>query len=308
MMSMMANPDERFKVTVQRPVNGQTWVGTAELGVKLGPSETGGTRLSFGIGPAAALTVNQVQKYTTTKEVDPFQEGDQVLAIAGEPLAGTWQVEPLLAGLSGLTVPVKVLRAGKLESPVSPRLPEELWTAASSRPAPPAPPRGSEELTLIAPRGAQFTADTVYLKDGTKLNLENVLIAKDDKDKDSVVLTSLADGSKTSHKRADLIVAQGDEILDLLGMVPRLRLTGITPGSPAEMAGLKPGDVVLHYGDNQTPTIEQLMKISEKVGLRDLDPKAKGLPSSNATASPSGRCGSTQPSRRAPGTWGPAGT
>ena len=189
LMSVMAGPDERFKVTVERQVDGKAWVGTAELGVKWGPSETGGKRLSFGIGPAAALSVDRQFKYATTKDVDPFEDGDEIVAIAGKPLAGSWQVEPMVAAQPGLTVPVKNPARGKKTDPA-------------------APPAGAE-MDLTAPRGVRFAADTVYLKDGTKLDTENCLVAKDDKEKDTVVVTSLADGSKVKHKKADLIVAPG---------------------------------------------------------------------------------------------------
>jgi regulator of sigma E protease len=247
LMSIMASPDERFKITVERQVDGKTWVGTADMGVKVGPSETGGTRLSFGIAPSAALTVDHGLDYTSTPAVDPFQDGDRVQAVAGKPVAGVWQVEPMLAGLPGLTVPVTVLRAGK-------------------------------EVDLQAPRGARFAASTVYLKDGTKLDIDKytVTVVKDDKDKgdkdkEVVVLESLADHSQAKHKRSDLIFAQAEEIFDLLGMVPRLRITGIIRGSPAEKADLKAGDVVLHYGDDQTPTVGQLTRISKKVGEAGTD-------------------------------------
>jgi len=38
---------------------------------------------------------------------------------------------------------------------------------------------------------------------------------------------------------------------------PGLRLSGVTPGSPAELAGLKPGDVIVAFGGKPVKDLYQ---------------------------------------------------
>ena len=234
--SVMADEDDRYTVAVEREVDGNTWVGTAELGVKMGPSEMGGERLSFGISPAADTLVRKTLKYTSTEAIDPYEEGDRVVAVAGRPVRHVWQVEEILRELDGPTVPVTVRRKGK-------------------------------DVTVTAPRSIQSKRTVFFTRDGTrKLDAGNYRLTEDEDEEKNVVWTSLVDGTKTTRKPDELIAARADEIVDLLGMVPRLRVTGLVQGGAAEEAGLMPGDIIVEYGDTPTPTIKQLREISEKVG------------------------------------------
>ena len=239
LLSITADRDEKFALTLERDVDGKTWVGTTDLGVREGSSEMGGQRLSFGMSPAASRKVVPTLRYTTTPEVDPFQEGDEVLAVAGKPLRHAWELESLLAGAEGATVPVTVRRDGN-------------------------------DVLLTAPRVIQSKPNLIYLGDGTKLNADdyNLRFEKPDKEDadEQVVFEPLAGGEKMTHKRADVVRVASDGILDLLGMVPPLRVTGIVTGEPAESAKLQPGDVIAHYGDMPLPTIRQLRETSNKVG------------------------------------------
>jgi regulator of sigma E protease len=235
-LSVMADPDETFRITVERDVDGNTWVGTGELGVRIGPSEMGGRRPSFGVAPADDTLIKragEAGKYITTKLLDPFEEDDRVVAVGGTRVRHEWEIEPILRRLHGATVEVTVLRGGK-------------------------------ELTLRAPRALQLKARTIYLDDGTKLDSEDYEI-KQDKREDPLVLTSYVDGGKKTYERKKVIWGYSDELLDLLGMVPRLLATGIAKDSGAERAGVKPGDVIVHYGDTALPTIRQLRRINNTV-------------------------------------------
>jgi regulator of sigma E protease len=234
--SVMADEDEKYTVTVEREVDGNTWVGTAELGVRMGPSETGGERLIFGISPAADTLVRRAQKYTSTEAIDPYEEGDRVVAVAGRPVHHAWQVDEILRELDGPTVPVTVRRKGK-------------------------------DVTVTAPRSIQSKATVFFTRDGTrKLDASNYRLTPDDEEEKNVVWTSLVDGTKATRKPDELIAARADEIVELLGMVPRLRVTGLVQGGAAEEAGLMPGDIIVEYGDTPTPTIKQLLEISQEVG------------------------------------------
>lgn len=59
--------------------------------------------------------------------------------------------------------------------------------------------------------------------------------------------------------------------LTLLGMATRVELGFIVPGSPAEKAGLKAGDVVLSYGDTSSPTRIKMMDISKQLAGKEVD-------------------------------------
>ena len=236
MLSALADRDEVFAITVEREVNGETWVGTGEMGVRMGPGEMqGGQRLSFGISPAADLLVKRHPKYAATQPTDPFREDDRVLAIAGRKVRHEWDVEPAVRQATGPTVAVTISRGGK-------------------------------DVTFPVPRGLQFHPRIIYLADGTKLNGEDYSASRiREEGADRIVFTSLVDGKKTSYKAENVFLAEHDFVLDLLGMVPRLRVTAIVPGSPADRAGLKAGDIIVEYGDTSRPTLSQLRKISQKV-------------------------------------------
>ncbi len=235
-LSTMADEDETFTITVKREVDGNTWVGTGELGVRMGPSEMGGRRLSFGISPADDTVVEKARDldYTATKSLDPFEEDDRVVAVGGTRVRHEREIEPILRRLHGPTVELTVLRGGK-------------------------------ERKVRAPRALELKARTIYLDDGTKLDAEDYGIEQDKKQK-TLVLTSYVDGKKKTYEREKVIWGYPDEILDLLGMVPRLRVTGIIKDSAAAEAGLKTGDVIVDYGDDTAlPTLGKLRKINKKV-------------------------------------------
>jgi len=239
-LSTIADPDDKFTLTFERDVDGNTWVGTTELGVRpVADPRFGGNRLSFGLAQANSTTVAHSLDFTTDEAIDPFQDGDELLTVAGRPLKHAWELSGLLADTAGATVPVTVLRKGK-------------------------------EVQRTAPRILQSKTNVVYLADGTKLNADDYQIGQDDKER--ITFRPWAGGSGVQEHmdanwpREEVTFAQADEILDLLGMVPRLRVTGIVEGGAAVDAKLQAGDVIVHYGDKPAPTIRQLREVSDKVG------------------------------------------
>jgi regulator of sigma E protease len=86
-------------------------------------------------------------------------------------------------------------------------------------------------------------------------------------EKDQVVLR-LPDGQERKLSLKEVHAAAGSELLDILGLVPRLKILGVIRDSPAAQAGLKPGDVIEEYGGQRTPTMKQFLQISEKTGDR----------------------------------------
>jgi len=60
--------------------------------------------------------------------------------------------------------------------------------------------------------------------------------------------------------------AQEDaELLTLLGLSPRVEVAQVAKGSPADKAGLEPGDVIVRYGDVSDPSRARLMAISRQL-------------------------------------------
>lgn len=49
----------------------------------------------------------------------------------------------------------------------------------------------------------------------------------------------------------------------ILGLVPRLQVAAVMPGSAAEEAGFEPGDVILRWGAHDNPTVEEVRRSVE---------------------------------------------
>jgi hypothetical protein len=72
------------------------------------------------------------------------------------------------------------------------------------------------------------------------------------------------------------------EILDILGLVPRLRVTGVMKDSPAFRAGILPEDIVLEYGGappllHHRPDLERHRQDPEQPVSSGFDKDARGL-------------------------------
>ncbi len=232
--STLADPNDVYRVWFEREVDGETWTGRADLGVRPARGMMGGERMSFGLGPATDLTVTPSFAYDAPASLDPYQPGDVLVALDGEPIRHAWRLDEMLEGTSGPNVPVTVRRGG-------------------------------EEVALTAPRGIEYRPNVVFLPDGTKLDLSDYRLGEDPNDGDREVLSPLADGGGGAYAMEDLIIPLSREIVDFLGMVPLVRIMGILPGKPAEQAGLKPGDVIVHYGDTPLPTLGEIQDVNKKV-------------------------------------------
>jgi regulator of sigma E protease len=64
--------------------------------------------------------------------------------------------------------------------------------------------------------------------------------------------------------QSDLTGGSAVELLDILGMIPRVAVVGVILDTPADRAGLKPGDIIYEYGDVRSPTKEQLDEINDR--------------------------------------------
>ncbi|MCD6365046.1 MAG: RIP metalloprotease RseP [Planctomycetes bacterium] len=160
----------------------------------------------------------------------PFKDGDRLVAIGGTPIEHWWQIPEVTAKLSGHDTEVTVNRNGR-------NLP------ITVRPV----PRLAREL--------------VFLSDASVLRGRLELRKDDEKNYDLV----LPGAERRTVARRDV---QG-VLLDVLGMMPRVRVDAVVTGSSADRAGLHVGDIILAYADHRAPTLSKLHQLNRNYVGRD---------------------------------------
>jgi membrane-associated protease RseP (regulator of RpoE activity) len=150
----------------------------------------------------------------------PFHPGDVLAEVDGQPINDYWQLEDLEKGFDGREVKLAALRDGKpVEAQLHPLL----------------------EMQNV-----------IFRSDGTRVS--GALMPYGDKQTTLTAIT--ADGKQTQLPR-DKVLLKYREPMDILGMIPRLQVRGIVKGSPADEAGLLPGDIINGYSENGAPTFQQ---------------------------------------------------
>jgi regulator of sigma E protease len=255
--AMLARRDETFVIVFERDADGQTRLGTMEVGLKPGVSPSGEANskvLKFGVSSAATLEFGKIEDDLYPE--DGFDEGDRVIAIDGQPIEHHWELIPISKALDGSPVQVTVRTAfGELVD-------EHLDTAGA------APAIGLERTVTVTPKLYMGHEDykLVFLKDGTLLRtkLDDPGAVEEDKDEDEDKETlhlTLLDGSTLDIQADDQI---GSPLLDVAGMAPRMAVQVVQDGSPARKAGLLPGDIVISYGRRQLPTFQQFQEVNKE--------------------------------------------
>jgi regulator of sigma E protease len=220
-MASLADRHATFKMTIERRVGGQTQIGTTEIGVM----PLGGT-LGFGLMPALSTTFGGLGNYIAD---DPFKEGDRILAINGQRVQHSWQIEEMEDKLDGAPVTVTVSRENQiLEVDVQPDL--------------------------------RMSQGVFFMKDGMAIRGEIIKFTDDGE----AAFVRLPNKEERRLVLKEVIWPATSELLDILGLVPRLRIAGVVRGSPADKSGLRPGDIIAEYGGTDTPTIKQFLKISDQ--------------------------------------------
>ena len=186
-----------------------------------------GGHLGFGIMPAMNTTFGSLGNYTAD---DPFKAGDKLLAVNGHAIRHQWDIPSVEAGLDGQEATITILRGRK---EVNVRLQPTLHI---------------NEGVFFLPEGDRVFGRIISYNGGKR-----------------AVLVKLPGGGEKQVLLSDTVWPSRDEILDILGMVPRLKVSGVIKGSPAFEAGLKPGDIIVEYDGKPLPTLKGFLDLTRKI-------------------------------------------
>jgi regulator of sigma E protease len=184
--------------------------------------------LGFGLVPALSTTFGSLGNYIAR---DPFMEGDKLLSVNGQRIRHQWDIPTVEEGLNGDEAAIQILR-------------------------------GQEKIKVRVQPKLRMKEGVFYLKNGAGVSGKIVAY---NSEKGSVALR-LPGGQEKHVLLSDVVWPAKDEILDLLGLVPRLQVSGVIKGSPAFQAGLKPGDIILKYAGRSLPDMKAFLDINSKVG------------------------------------------
>jgi len=229
MSAVLAHRGEMFDIAVERTDDhGLVWIGRGRLAVQSDPD---GDKLMFGISPAFDTIFEREYELITDT---PYLKGDRLLAVNGKPIGHSWQVENIEKTLQGRPVTLDIQRDG-----------------------------GKKELVV---QPYIFTGEDVFwLVDGSRLRGAMLPQTKQDQKDNTISIRRLEDDKTTTISRDELAGGRQLELLDILGMIPRLQVAAVIEDSSADKAGLKPGDIIIGYGDFQNPTQALFEKITDKV-------------------------------------------
>ncbi|MFB3892257.1 MAG: site-2 protease family protein [Phycisphaerae bacterium] len=227
--SVVARPDETFNMTISREIDGKDYIGHAHIGVKADPNLKG-KFLSFGIGlpPRSTVLAADVKLNGTTA----IRAGDMLTAINGKEIRNFADIDTVLAEASRSKATLRVDHDGKLlDVPVRLDI------------------RGGQLWKLVP----STTSGLVKLDAIVVSSTPTSLVIRDRKGKEEVL----------SRDEVTFAGEQGPA-LSILGLSPRLAVAEVIPGGAAEKAGLKAGDVIIRYADQNVATHGQLIEINKQ--------------------------------------------
>lgn len=232
---LLSDPSKPHKIIFERQVDGKARIGTATLTARQYTAEHGGKRYMYGIVPPLDIVLLQTQDMRTE---GPLLPGDRIFEISGQRIEDYWQLEEFEKNLTGEPINVTIARTVKVEG------------------------RKIPELTniVIQPQiSGGKSGDVIFLKKGRRIY--GTLIEKTD---DELKFRTEAGEEKTYSPFEAGIAVNGAELIDILGLTPRIRIAGVTNGAPADKAGIEPGDIIVGYADHGAPTYRRLHEITVK--------------------------------------------
>jgi regulator of sigma E protease len=221
-VAALADPNQKFKMTIDRVLDGKTQIGETQIGVMRLQGH-----LAFGLLPARSTTFGSLGNYIAD---DPFKEGDKLLAINGQRIRHQWEIPSLEEGLNGDEATILILR-------------------------------GQHEVKVRVQPELCINNGVFFSKEGTRISGKIL----DYKGKEGEVVLMLPNGQERQMPLSDTVWSAKDEVLDILGLVPQLRISGVIKGSPAFQAGLKPGDVIVEYADRPLPTLKAFLDANREM-------------------------------------------
>ena len=223
LVAALSDPEDVYDITFDRNIDGKTYRGAARMGVVRQQSENNSARFEFGIVAPRSLKIAVIGDSAKT----PLIRGDRITAVNGQPVETYEQLRAAMKRIGCDRTELTVERDAQMVQVEAPVV-----------------PMGGSKLSLV------------FLKD---YRVEIGQITSEPVDPAQPVVYTDLQGRERSELAVGVIPSQ---LLSLLGMVPRVMVGSVEPGSPADEAGLHGGDVVLNYGDRAAPTLATLHQVN----------------------------------------------
>ena len=209
-----------------------TFQRETEEGTLLGKTTLGvkrypdGSQMAFGVSSAMDTVIAEDSELVADPDSD-FRDGDRLVAINGQAIKHHWDIEAAASTFNGEPVQVTLAR------------------------------NGSQTLKTIRPQ-LYTGGEAIWLKDGSVLR--GNITSRDGND----VTVLLGNGASRRLPESTIVGGAHQELLDILGLIPRLKVGAIFQGSPADQAGLKGGDIIVGYGDRGAPSLSELLDLNKQ--------------------------------------------
>ncbi len=238
----LSDVTDKYTIGIQRTVGDKKLKGRVTLGLKMAPSpgRSGGTLPAFGIAAASSTILSRAEGFNSSSK-DLFAEGDKVIAINGRKVEHHWDIQDIQKTLLGRETKVTVRRTKDEKT---------------------------EDVELVIPAPMITSTEVFYLEDGEILrgkaevdNEENTLTVTGTEEDQAPRTVSINNLVNTNIEDGYIL---SKELLDVLGMIPRVQIGAVKEGSPADKAGLEAGDIILRYGNHRAPTHLKLKELNKK--------------------------------------------
>jgi regulator of sigma E protease len=224
-IAALSAPDREYEVVLERRKDQETLKGLTTIGV----IDVGGT-LQFGLLPALNTTFGVLGEYLAR---DPFMEGDRVIGIEGQRIDHHWQIMPVEETLDGEPKRVTLLR-------------------------------GDEATEVVIRPELRMHPGVFFRRDGTRVSGE-ILRVTGFPGEEGFVTLRLPEDEEVTLPLREVTWPARNEILDIAGLAPRLKVSAVMRNSSAHRAGMLPDDVIVEYGGISYPTLGQFLETTKEI-------------------------------------------